>query len=343
MATPPDPLDYLQTAVIVLDRDNQIARVNLAAETLFAMSRRQLVGQTLVSHLSPESPLLALLRRAREEQRSLQQSELCVSLPLRAEHWLHVVASPSDDGVLLELFPADENHRLARDAERAQRSQELLKVLSNLAHEIKNPLAGLRGSAQLLARELPDPALREYTDLIQREADRLRALVERLLTPAKQQPKTLENIHAILEHVIALVKVHAQSLRLQLDYDPSLPDVRCVRDAMTQVLLNLLQNANEAVNGQSAITLRTRVESGVPIAGRRVRMALRIDVIDQGPGVSPALQDSLFLPLQSTKPNGTGLGLSIAQSLMQQQDGVIECNSRPGHTRFTVWLPMETR
>ncbi len=338
-----DLLDHLQTAVIAIDADDTVSAVNSAAEDLLGLSRRQLIGQPFSQRLAPDENLLRLLQRARDEQRPLQQSDINLALPLKPEHWLHIVVSPFAEGLLLELFPADDAHRLARDAERAQRSHELLRVLSNLAHEIKNPLAGLRGSAQLLARELPDAALREYTDLIQREADRLRALVERLLTPAKQQPRTLENIHAILDNVITLAKASHAKAQFVRDFDPSLPDVACVRDAMTQVLLNLVQNAIDAVTAQSPINLRTRVESGVPIAGRRVRMALRIDVIDHGPGIPVAVQENLFLPLQSTKPNGTGLGLSIAQSLMQQQDGVIECDSRPGLTRFTVWLPMETR
>jgi two-component system nitrogen regulation sensor histidine kinase GlnL len=338
-----DLLDQLQTAVIALDHDGRVSAVNSAAEDLLAMSRRQLVGQEFSQWLSQGEPLLALLDRASSEQRAVQQSEVALQLPLKPLHWLHAVVSPIDGGLIIELFPADEAHRLARDAERAQRGHELLRVLSNLAHEIKNPLAGLRGSAQLLARELNNPELREYTDLIQREADRLRALVERLLSPAKQQPRTEENIHAILDQVISVAKASHPQATITRDYDPSLPSVRCVRDAMTQVLMNLLQNALEAVEARTSVNLRTRVESGVPIAGRRVRMALRIDVIDHGPGIAEAVKTHLFLPLQSTKPNGTGLGLSIAQSLMQQQDGVIECDSRPGHTQFTVWLPMETR
>ncbi len=339
----PELLDQLQTAIIALGSDGRVVAVNSATEDLLAMSRRQLLGQPLQQWLDASEPLLTLMARVKAEQRALQQSEILMQLPLKPAHWLHAVVSPLDDGLLIELFPADESHRLARDTERAQRSQELLRVLSNLAHEIKNPLAGLRGSAQLLARELTDPELREYTDLIQREADRLRALVERLLSPAKQQPRTEENIHAIIDHVISVARLTRPQAVIVRDYDPSLPPVRCVRDAMTQVLLNLLQNALEAAPGSAPIKFRSRVESGVPIAGRRVRMALRIDVIDQGPGIAEAVKDHLFLPLQSTKPNGTGLGLSIAQSLMQQQDGVIECDSRPGHTQFTVWLPMETR
>ena len=360
-------LDSLATAVLQLDAETRLIAVNSAAEALFGHSRRRLLGSKLNHWLPPPHPALDLLQRARAEQRTCHGHELAIDLPFATTARIDAVVAPLPDGWLLELRPLDDSQRRHNDTERARQQQELHELLRALAHEIKNPLAGLRGAAQLLARELQqlqqqereasEPSLTEFTDLIQREADRLRALVDRLLLPARTLTKAPLNIHSVLEQVLQIVKLTVPTgVHLQRDYDPSLPDVIGNADALHQVILNLVQNAVESVvagqtsrneqglQGQAGhIRLRTRAEHGVTLGSVRWKLALRLDVIDDGPGVPVELRDRIFLPLVTGKSQGTGLGLSIAQTLVQQHDGLLECASAPGHTVFTVWLPWRER
>lgn len=350
--TDPNPatlLDALTTAVLQLDGETRLVAVNSAAEALFGHSRRRLLGTTLTHWLPPPHPAHELLQRAQADQRTCHGHELALSLPFAATALIDAVVTPLPDGWLMELRPLDDSQRRHSDTERARQQQELHELLRALAHEIKNPLAGLRGAAQLLARELTEqeqdragnePTLTEFTDLIQREADRLRALVDRLLLPARTLTKAPLNIHSVLEQVLQIVQLTLPSgVQLQRDYDPSLPDLTANADALHQVLLNLVQNAVEAMPGHGRISLRTRAEHGVTLGSVRWKLVLRIDVIDNGPGVPIDLRDRIFLPLVTGKAHGTGLGLSIAQTLVQQHEGLLECSSAPGHTVFSVWLP----
>lgn len=336
-------LDSLTTAVLQLDADRHIVAVNSAAEHLFGHSRRRLLASDLAVWLPAPHPVLELLVRVRQEQRTCHGHELQLDLPFATSARIDAVVSPLADGWLLELRPLDDSQRRHIDTERARQQQELHELLRSLAHEIKNPLAGLRGAAQLLARELSgqeSAALTEFTDLIQREADRLRALVDRLLLPARTLTKTPLNIHSVLEQVLQIVRLTLpDGVQLQRDYDPSLPDLQANADALHQIMLNLVQNAVDAVATQGVIRLRTRAEHGVTIGNVRWKLALRLDVIDNGPGIPAELRDRVFLPLVTGKQHGTGLGLSIAQTLVQQHDGLLECQSAPGQTVFTVWLP----
>lgn len=351
MTTSPDILlDALTTAVVQLDLAARLAAVNNAAENVFGHSRRRLLGTPLGHWLPPPHPIHDLLQRAQLEQRTCHGHELMLALPFAATARIDAVVTPLPDGWLLELRPLDDSQRRHVDTERARQQQELHELLRALAHEIKNPLAGLRGAAQLLARELasmstpaspvsPTP-LTEFTDLIQREADRLRTLVDRLLLPARTLTTAAVNIHSVLEQVLQIVRLTIPNgVQIQRDYDPSLPDLQANADALHQVLLNLLQNAVDAVGDSGQIRLRTRAEHGVTIGSVRWKLALRLDVIDNGPGIPAPLRDRIFLPLVTSKQHGTGLGLSIAQTLVQQHDGLLECNSEPGQTVFTVWLP----
>lgn len=337
-------LDSLTTAVLQLDAARRIVAVNSAAEHLFGHSRRRLLATDLAYWLPAPHPVLELLVRVRQEQRTCHGHELQLDLPFATAARIDAVVTPLADGWLLELRPLDDSQRRHIDTERARQQQELHELLRSLAHEIKNPLAGLRGAAQLLARELSGQAeaapLTEFTDLIQREADRLRALVDRLLLPARTLTKAPLNIHSVLEQVLQIVRLTLpDGVQLQRDYDPSLPELQANADALHQVMLNLVQNAVEAVAEHGNIRLRTRAEHGVTIGSMRWKLALRLDVIDNGPGIPAELRDRVFLPLVTGKQHGTGLGLSIAQTLVQQHDGLLECHSTPGQTVFTVWLP----
>ncbi|NQD36185.1 PAS domain-containing protein [Permianibacter sp. IMCC34836] len=342
-------LDSLTTAVLQLDAETRLVAVNSAAENLFGHSRRRLLGTELGHWLPSPQPALELLQRAHKEQRTCHGHDLMLALPFAATARIEVLVTPLPDGWLLELRPLDDSQRRHNETERARQQQELHELLRALAHEIKNPLAGLRGAAQLLARELvsqqgerdgSEPALTDYTDLIQREADRLRALVDRLLLPARTLTKQPLNIHSVLEQVLQIVRLTLPAgVQLQRDYDPSLPDLVANADALHQVMLNLLQNAADAIGEQGRISLRTRAEHGVTLGSVRWKLVLRLDVIDNGAGVPADLRDRIFLPLVTGKAHGTGLGLSIAQTLVQQHDGLLECSSEPGNTVFTVWLP----
>ncbi|MBN2700917.1 MAG: PAS domain-containing sensor histidine kinase, partial [Methylothermaceae bacterium] len=217
------------------------------------------------------------------------------------------------------------------------------QLLRGLAHEIKTPLGGLRGAAQLLATELTDPALSEYTDVIIAEADRLKALIDRLLAP-NQPPRMIElNIHQILERVSQVLAAEYPTLAFRRDYDPSLPPIHGDPDQLIQAFLNIARNAAQALEGDGEITLRTRIKRRVTIRQQHHRQAVRIDIIDAGPGIAPELLDQIFYPMITSRPDGTGLGLSIAQTLVTRHGGMIECQSQPGRTCFSIYLPLENR
>jgi two-component system nitrogen regulation sensor histidine kinase GlnL len=214
--------------------------------------------------------------------------------------------------------------------------------MRGLAHEVKNPLGGIRGAAQLLERELGEAHQREYTQIIIGEADRLRKLVDRMLGPRGQQTLSLFNVHEVLEHVRQVVEIEAgQAVTIHRDYDPSLPDLEADRDQLIQALLNVVRNAAQAASGRGGnVTLRTRAQRKFTIGPVMRRLVIRIDIIDDGPGVDPALADSIFFPMVSGRAEGSGLGLPIAQSLVNRQGGLIDFTSTPGNTVFTIWLPL---
>jgi two-component system nitrogen regulation sensor histidine kinase GlnL len=212
-----------------------------------------------------------------------------------------------------------------------------------LAHEVKNPLGGIRGAAQLLEQELESPELREYTGIVIREADRLRKLVDRMLGPNTLPRRRRCNVHEILEQVRALIAAEGRAkIVLARDYDPSIPPLWADPDQLLQAFLNIVQNAVEALDEGGVITVRTRVQRQCSIGPRRNKLVACVDVVDNGPGISQELMQRIFLPMITTRSKGTGLGLSIAQNLVNQHQGLIECSSRPGETVFTTLLPVET-
>lgn len=335
--------DSLTIAVIQLDREARILSVNMATENLLGHSRKRLIGSALERWLPRRHPLLEMVERCVSQQRICHAQRLPWPLPFSTVQRIDASVSPLPQGSLLELKPLEESQRLQEESERFRQQQDLHQLLRSLAHEIKNPLAGVRGAAQLLARELADDEQREFTDLIQREVDRLRDLVDRLLLPGHSQKQREVNVHSVLEQVLQTQGMtRPVGINIQRDYDPSLPDVSANPDALHQVFFNLIQNAMEAMGDAGTLTLRTRVEHGATIGGKRHKRVLRMDIVDTGPGIEPEMMERIFLPLVSGKANGTGLGLSIAQTLVLQHEGLLECQSEPGHTRFSVWLPWNT-
>jgi two-component system, NtrC family, nitrogen regulation sensor histidine kinase GlnL len=333
-------LELLATAVVALDDALVVRYANPAAESLFATGAKSLIGQRF----------LQLFLERNELQNSLQEA--------RATHWdyaaqnvtylragreplpLSCVLTRIDGSglaLLAELRPIEQQLRLAREERIAAEQQANRELIRNLAHEIKNPLGGLRGSAQLLERELDKPELREYTQVIIKEADRLQTLMDRMLTPHRAPHIEPLSVHEVLERVRSLVKAEF-GIVIERDYDPSLPELVGDREQLIQAMLNIARNSAQA--GSKHIVFRTRAVRQITILRHRYRLALELQVIDDGPGVPEKIQDRIFNPLVSGREGGTGLGLSLAQTFVQYHQGVIEFESRPGRTTFRILLPL---
>ncbi|HET9679886.1 MAG TPA: nitrogen regulation protein NR(II), partial [Gammaproteobacteria bacterium] len=253
--------------------------------------------------------------------------------------------------LLVELTPLDRHLLISREKHLQEEQLTRRALLRGLAHEIRNPLGGLRGAAQLLERELPNSDLREYTGVIMREADRLRGLVDALLGSPRALQTKLNNVHELLAHVIRLLDAESVETQRKLpaivrDYDPSLPDITVDDEQLIQVLLNLMRNAITAMNsthdGNNQLALRTRALRQYTLGTTRHRLVLKIDIEDNGPGVPETLRERLFFPLVSGTANGHGLGLAIAQEIVIRHGGLIEYDSRPGCTVFSILLPYKT-
>ncbi|MGH8444006.1 MAG: nitrogen regulation protein NR(II), partial [Solimonas sp.] len=246
-------------------------------------------------------------------------------------------------GLLMEMLPVERHMRISRDELFQTQFDASRMMIRGLAHEIKNPLGGIRGAAQLLEHEFPDSQHREYTRVIIREVDRLQNLVNRMLGPNRAPQKTLLNIHELLEHVRRLVQAEApDEVAVLRDYDPSIPEVVVDREQIIQAVLNILRNALQAVGSEGVITLRTRTRRQLTIATVRHKLVVQIDIEDSGPGVPSDMIERIFYPMVTTRAEGTGLGLPLSQYLVHAHGGLIECRSRPGCTVFSIYLPIET-
>jgi two-component system nitrogen regulation sensor histidine kinase GlnL len=324
--------EQLATGVALVDADLRVRWLNPALAELLGSGTRSAVGQPLALWLpAPED--LAQARRALDEARFVQLREAVLSA--FDERTLEVDLGMQPDGeggLLLEV------HALAA---RSQAASPLSATLRGFAHEVKNPLAGLRGAAQLLQRRVDGTELQALAGLIIDEADRLAALANRLLHRDHAAQLGAVNIHQLLDRLSELLQAEPSPPRLRHDYDPSLPDVRGDADRLQQVLLNLARNAVEA--GARTLTLRTRAEHGVRAGARMLRSALRVDVIDDGPGVPADLHDTLFEPLVSGRADGTGLGLALSREIAHEHGGELRCTGRAGETVFSLYLPLERR
>jgi two-component system nitrogen regulation sensor histidine kinase GlnL len=335
-------LNSLINSILVLDNTLAVHYANPAAQQLLSQSSRKLFGTPLPELLGYFSLNIDLMRESLNEGHGFTDNEVTLVVDGRA-HILSLTVQRLPEGYfLMELAPMDNQRRLSQ--EQIQHAQQVAArdLVRGLAHEIKNPLGGLRGAAQLLAKALPDPSLLEYTKVIIEQADRLRNLVDRLLGPQQPGMHVTQSIHQVAERVYQLVALEKpDNVTLLRDYDPSLPELAHDPDQMEQVLLNITRNSLQALgeNG-GTITIRTRTAFQLTLQGVRYRLAARIDIEDDGPGVPAALQDTLFYPMVSGREGGTGLGLSIARSLVDQNSGKIEFNSWPGHTEFSVYLPI---
>lgn len=257
---------------------------------------------------------------------------------------MNVTVSPleyASGAVILEFHPAGQGMKIARDEKTLAQAQTLLLLLRQLAHEIRNPLGGIRGAAQLLQAELNGAELTEYTQVIIQEANRLQALMDRWLMPAKRPQIRPLNVHEVLERVRCLLQAEFPALEVRRDYDVSLPEVQGDLEQLIQAVLNIARNAAQAVDGQGEVVFRSRAVRQVTLAMKRWRLAARLDIIDYGPGIPPQMQERIFFPLVSGREGGSGVGLTLAQSLIQRHEGVIHFTSEPGHTCFSIFLPIQ--
>jgi two-component system nitrogen regulation sensor histidine kinase GlnL len=341
-------LDGLATCVVWLDGDGTLLHLNEPAEDLFGVSRNTVGGRSLRDLLRGSAELESLVERVRAAGAAYSRRELKLgSNPGGSERVVDVTVSPFDQpgrpaGVLIEIADVTQHQRILRENALLTQLGGSRAMVRQLAHEIRNPLGGLRGAAQLLERELKDRALHEYTSVIIAEADRLAGLVDALLGPGQQPCKELVNIHELVQHVGHLLAAEAPSaVVVERDYDPSLPRMRLDRNLVIQALLNLGRNAVQAVGVRGRIVLRTRALTNASIGSRSYRVVASIQVEDDGPGVPPELKDTIFYPLVTGRAGGSGLGLAVAQDLVGRHDGLIEFESRPGHTVFTILLPFD--
>jgi len=343
-------LDLLSTAVAIIDRSFALMHANPAAESLFAFSLKSAAGQPFARVFSPthigSQALFAMLEQVVRNDAGFNENELTLETATGTVLHSACVASPIENGMLvLEFHALDQQLKIAREEKIIERQQLNRELIRNLAHEIKNPLGGIRGSAQLLERELHGlPAgeeLKEYTQVIVQEADRLQTLMDRLLTPHRLPQLARLNIHEVLERVRALVLAEFPAgITVIRDYDTSLPEFIADKEPLIQALLNIARNAAQAMHGRGQIRLTTRIARQVTLAKQRYRHAIQVQIVDNGPGVPDDLRDRIFFPLVSGRDGGTGLGLSLAQDFISRHQGLIECESVPGSTCFTVLLPV---
>src|ERR1700675_1267224 len=344
-------LDAMVTSVFLLDQDLHVGYLNAAAETLLGVGLNQALGRTITELTRGADTLLPLFDRARRGGEAVVQRELAWPAPGGVDRILDCAVTQVTVGqnsqLLLEIEDITQHRRLTREnALLAQLGGSRLMV-RQLAHEIKNPLGGLRGAAQLLERELPDPALREYTRVIINEADRLTHLLDSMLGPGRPPAKQLVNVHELLERVYHLLRSEAaEGVIVDRDYDPSLPALAIDPNHIIQAMLNLGRNAIQALSGGGVqsprAALRTRAATSVSIGTKRHRLVASIQFEDNGPGVLSEIRDTIFYPLVSGRPEGTGLGLGIAQDLVSRHGGLIEFDSAPGRTIFVIFLPMDS-
>ncbi len=339
-------LDNLNAAILLFDPQLTLIYINSAGEILLADSAKHLVGKTAQTIFSWRNPdLVSKIEHCLNTHESLIDREL----PLNQAEQSHIVnfsLTPVIEheqlsSILFELQVVDRHLQITREAQLLAQQNTSKMLVRGLAHEIKNPLGGIRGAAQLLELELTDPELKEYTQIIISESDRLQQLIDKMLGPNKPAQKSLMNVHQALERVKQLVSAETgPDIHFITDYDPSIPEIQADINQLIQVFLNIVRNAVQALSGNGEIMIRSRIRRRVTIGHKRYKLCVKIDIVDNGPGIDPAIIEQIFYPMISNRPDGAGLGLSIAHSLIHQHHGFIECDSEPGKTRFSIFLPI---
>lgn len=346
--------DHLSTAIVKLDRNFIIEYLNPAAEMLLAVSRRRVYGHSIENIFFEDENSIAALHGAIESGHAFTKREARLLLPNDKSLQVDYTVTPlignnnNVEHLVIEFYPRGRMQRISQEDELLVTHKTSKELIRGLAHEIKNPLGGIRGAAQLISRSFKDEELKDYTQVIVEESDRLRDLVDQLLGP-RQLPKNESlNIHRVTERVNQLVEVEAQGrIRIKRDYDPSIPEITGDNAQLIQAMLNIMRNAMQALlqdegNDDKNIRIITRTLRQFTIGSSHHRLVCKISIIDNGPGIPAHLLKTLFYPMVSGRPEGTGLGLSIAQSIINQHNGLIECSSEPNQTQFNILLPIAT-
>ena len=351
-----DIFDHLDTAVVLLDDRLSVLCMNPAAEVLLGVSIKKIKSKSIEQLLPDNDSMIASIKEVlvtnhpftrREKSIQLYDHKVIVDLTVQS-----IQTKDLETQILLEFNQLDRHLRISKEENLLAQNETVRALLRSMAHEVKNPLGGIRGAAQLLERELEQISdssdLSEYTQVIIDEADRLKNLVNRMLGPNALPNQTMVNIHSVTERVRKLLttdKTH--NVSISFDYDVSIPEVKIDREHLIQAVLNIVRNAVQALSEQESsaerenkIIIRTRILRHFNIAHKRYKLVAKMDIIDNGPGISEEMQERIFMPLITGRAAGTGLGLSIAQSLISQNNGIIECQSKPGKTVFTLLLPI---
>jgi two-component system nitrogen regulation sensor histidine kinase GlnL len=341
--------DLLSTLVAVVHSNGTVLFANAALEDARGMSRRAIVGSCLSDSFTEPARLQQALQGADDNEFAALRYDTWLKRLNHAPLPVHVIVTrtETEDEIVVELLPLEQQARQDREERLAEQAQANKELIRNLAHEIKNPLGGIRGAAQLLELEMDSAELTEYTQVIIHEADRLQTLVDRLLAPHRRPHLVGDvNIHEVCEHVRLLLSAEfPRGLHVVRDFDTSIPEFRGDREQLIQTVLNIAHNACQALaaqiaQGNACLTFRTRIARQVTFAKQRYRLALELHVIDNGPGVPDSIKDRIFYPLVSGREGGSGLGLTLAQTFVQQHHGLIECDSVPGCTDFKILIPL---
>lgn len=347
-------LDNLATSVLVLDSDLRLKYINLAAESLLAISGRQhiqaFIGDIFINSAQDVQEIQQAVINHHSFTKRKTQLQLLHGKTMQVDYTVTPLIDFSEVAVVIEIQGTNYAERILRDENLISTHETTRELVRGLAHEIKNPLGGIRGAAQLLAAELPNSELNDYTNVIIEEADRLHRLVDRLVGSRKPMELRSLNIHEVLERIRNLVEaqVRDRDISVVRDYDPSIPELRGDFEQLIQAVLNIVRNAVQALESphvkhrSGLIELKTRILRNITIGSVFHKLVIRIEVVDNGPGVPPEIIDNIFFPMISGRAEGTGLGLSIAHSIVNQHKGIIECKSTPGCTRFLIYLPVLT-
>ncbi|WP_163835982.1 nitrogen regulation protein NR(II) [Spartinivicinus ruber] len=342
-------LEFLTTAVLEIDQQLKLLYLNPAAEMLFAVSGSQMTGATLETLFVEQPSSNPVFLNAISSGQPFTKREATLHLPSGQLLTVDYAVTPVTNGrdsLVMEIQPRDRLLKITREEALREKQESSRLLVRSVAHEVKNPLGGIRGAAQLLAKELPDNALQDYTQVIIEETDRLTNLVDRMLGPIKPPKLSPCNVHEVLERVAQLIlaETHNQ-LTITKDYDPSIPDVMADIEQLIQAILNIVRNALQAIQtkmplSDGNITFKTRILRQFTIGNQRHRLVCQVDVSDNGPGIPENMLEHIFYPLVSGRAEGSGLGLSIAQSILQQHQGMISSESQPGKTCFSLYLPV---
>lgn len=335
-------INHLSHSVIITDEHCKVVYLSPSAEALLAISSRKAHSFDLAAlPTGSGQPFGQYLHKTLADGQSFTHREMVLELPdQRRSITVDCTLSIMQNYLLIELSSLDRILRIAKEDQLISQQQASREVVRGMAHEIKNPLGGIRGAAQLLERELSNEQ-KDFTQIIISEVDRLQNLVDRMLGPNQLPKKAKHNIHDLLEHVIRLVDVETdRALSFKRDYDPSLPELMADKDQLIQAILNIVRNAWEAIGKGGEITIKTRAMRRFTIGYSNHRLVLAIYITDNGQGIPADLIEQIFYPMVTGRSEGTGLGLPIAQGLINQHQGLIECESQPGKTQFIIYLPL---